>query len=253
MQSHETDFLLNPETHQAPARRKEEADSAAGAEALIHGRTDTLTPSAVMHLQKTAGNEAVTSAIEEQEPSPVKDVVGTGGGSPLDRGMRGFMESRLGADFGDVRIHTDAKASESARSVQAYAYTVGNDVVFQSGKYEPESESGRRMLAHELTHVVQQRSGPVAGAPAAGGIKISHPSDSFEQAAESNANRVMASAHAEPVGAGSISPSVQREAEEEEVQGTFVQRAEAEEEEVQGTFVQRAEAEEEEGEGGPQG
>jgi hypothetical protein len=265
MQSHETDFLLNPESHQAPARRKDDADSAVGAEALIHGRTDALTPSAVMHLQKTAGNEAVTSAIEEQEPSPVKDVVGTGGGSPLDRGTRGFMESRLGADFGDVRIHTDSKASESARSVQAYAYTVGNDVVFQSGKYEPESESGQRMLAHELTHVMQQRSGPVAGTPAAGGIKISHPSDSFEQAAESNANQVMASAHGESVGAGSTSPSVQREAEEEEVQGTFVQRAEEEkeeevqgtfvqraedekEEEVQGTFVQRAEAEEEEGE-----
>jgi hypothetical protein len=248
MQSHETDFLLNPESHQAPARRKDDADSAAGAQALIQGRTDALTPSAVLHLQKTAGNEAVTSAIEEQEPSPIKDVVGTGGGSPLDRGTRGLMESRLGADFSDVRIHTDSKASESARSVQAYAYTVGNDVVFQSGKYEPESESGQRMLAHELTHVMQQRSGPVAGTPAAGGIKISHPSDSFEQAAESNANRVMASAHAEPIGAGSTSASVQREAEEEEVQGTFVQRAE-EEEEVQGTFVQRAEEEEEEVQG----
>jgi hypothetical protein len=104
------------------------------------------------------------------------------------------MESRLGADFSDVRVHTDGKATESARSVQAYAYTVGNDVVFQSDKFSPESESGQRMLAHELTHVVQQRSGPVDGTPAPGGIQISHPSDTFEQAAESSADQVMSSA-----------------------------------------------------------
>jgi hypothetical protein len=193
MQSHENDFLINPESHQAPTRRKDAAESA-GPEALMHGRTDVLTPSAVMHLQKTAGNATVSAALEEQEPSLVRDVVGSGGGSPLDRDTRGFMESRLGADFSDVRVHTDGKATESARSVQAYAYTVGNDVVFQSDKFSPESESGQRMLAHELTHVVQQRSGPVDGTPAPGGIQISHPSDTFEQAAESSADQVMSSA-----------------------------------------------------------
>lgn len=246
MHSHEMDLMLNPETHQSPTVRKDESDSD-GAEALMNGRTDALTPSAVMHLQKTAGNEAVTAAIEEQESSPVKDVVGSGGGSPLDRDTRGFMESRLGADFGDVRVHTDSKAAESARSVQAYAYTVGSDVVFQSGKYEPDSESGKRMLAHELTHVVQQRSGPVAGTEAPGGIKVSHPSDSFEQAAESSADRAMSSAQPAPIAAGAPA-SVQREGEqEEEVQGTFVQRSgEEDEEEVQGMYVQRAGEEEEE-------
>src|SRR2546428_9001298 len=133
------------------------------------------------------------------------------------------MESRLGADFSDVRVHTDGKATESARSVQAYAYTVGNDVVFQSDKFAPDSDSGQRMLAHELTHVVQQRSGPVAGTPAPGGIQISNPSDSFEQAAESTAERVMLSpAIAAPTAAPA---SVQREGEEEEeLQGAFVQR-----------------------------
>src|SRR5437773_7944920 len=172
MQSHDTDFLLNPEGHQAPARRKDEGE-AAGPEALMNGRTDALTPAAVMHLQKTAGNASVSAALEEQEqPSLVKDVVGSGGGSPLDRDTRGFMESRLGADFSDVRVHTDGKAAESARSVQAYAYTVGNDVVFQSDRYAPDSDSGQRMLEHELTQVVQQRSGPVDGTPAAGGIEV---------------------------------------------------------------------------------
>jgi len=244
MQSHETDFLVNPESHQAPARRKDEAE-AAGPEALMHGRTEALTPSAVMNLQKTAGNATVAAALEEQEPSPVKDVVNSGAGAPLGDETRDFMESRLGADFGDVRVHTDSKASESARSVQAHAYTVGNDVVFQSGKYEPESDSGRRMLAHELTHVVQQRSGPVAGTAAPGGIKVSHPSDAFEQAAESSADRVMGGAVPMP---GATTPaSIQREDDDEAVQGIFAQR-EAEDEdqdELQGFFVQREASEEE--------
>ena len=250
MQSHENDFLINTEGRQAPALRKDAGDSS-GAEALMHGRTDALTPAAVMHLQKTAGNATVSAALEEQqEPSLVKDVVGSGGGSPLDKDTRGFMESRLGSDFSDVRVHTDAKAHDSARSVQAYAYTVGSDVVFQSGKYEPESDSGKRMLAHELTHVVQQRSGPVAGTPAPGGIQISHPSDRFEQAAESTADRVMSSSPAAPSASVAAAPaSVQRQGEEEEeqVQGLFVQReGEEEEEQVQGAFVQREAAAEEE-------
>ena len=232
MQSHDTDFLINSESHQAPTRRKEEADSA-GADALIHGRTDALTASSVMHLQKTAGNASVTAALEEQEPSLVKDVVGSGGGSPLDKETRGFMESRLGADLSDVRIHTDGKASESAKAVQAYAYTVGSDVVFQSGKYDPGSDSGKRMLAHELTHVVQQRSGPVDGTPAAGGIKISDPSDRFERAAETNADRVMSSAA--PVAVATAPASVQRAEQEGGPEGEP-----EEEESVQPLSMQRA-------------
>src|SRR5437867_7691018 len=246
MQSHDTDFLLNPESHQAAARQKDQSE-AAGPEALMNGRTDALTPAAVMHLQKTAGNASVSAALEEQEqPSLVKDVVGSGGGSPLDRDTRGFMESRLGADFSDVRVHTDARASESAQSVQAHAYTVGSDVVFQSGKYAPESDSGKRMLAHELTHVVQQRSGPVDGTPAGGGIRISNPADRFEQAAESSADRVMSSnSVASP--ATAVAAGVQRQSdEEEELQGSYIQRQADEEEELQGNFVQRQEDEEEE-------
>jgi hypothetical protein len=65
MQSHENDLLINPESHQAPTRRKDAAESA-GPEALMQGRTDVLTPSAVMHLQKTAGNATVSAALEEQ-------------------------------------------------------------------------------------------------------------------------------------------------------------------------------------------
>ena len=66
------------------------------------------------------------------------------------------MESRFGHDFSQVRVHRDAKAAESARAVNALAYTVGEDVVFGTGQYAPGSSTGQRLLAHELTHVVRR-------------------------------------------------------------------------------------------------
>jgi hypothetical protein len=80
-------------------------------------------------------------------------------GRPLAPGTRAFMESRFGADFGGVRVHDDARAAESARAVDAHAYTVGRDVVFGSGRYAPGTPRGDRLLAHELAHVVQQSGG----------------------------------------------------------------------------------------------
>jgi hypothetical protein len=107
------------------------------------------------------------------------------------------MESALGHDFGDVRVHTDAAAAGSARAVQAQAYTVGSHVVFGEGRYQPGSTEGRRTLAHELTHVVQQRQGPVDGTPLArsagdtGGLQVSDPGDPFEREAEAVADQVV--------------------------------------------------------------
>jgi hypothetical protein len=80
-----------------------------------------------------------------------------GQGSPLSHPERVFFENRFGADFSEVRIHTNAAAAQTAQDLNARAYTLGNDVVFDSGQYEPGSERGRRLMAHELTHVVQQR------------------------------------------------------------------------------------------------
>ncbi|WP_372743238.1 DUF4157 domain-containing protein [Neptunomonas sp.] len=77
-------------------------------------------------------------------------------GQPLDSMTRAFMEPRFKHDFGGVRVHTDSRAAESARAVSALAYTVGRNVVFGAGQHAPESRAGRRLLAHELTHVVQQ-------------------------------------------------------------------------------------------------
>jgi hypothetical protein len=79
-------------------------------------------------------------------------------GHPLDPATRAFMEPRLGHDFGHVRVHTDAKAAESARAIGASAFTVGSDVVFAAGEYAPQARAGQEIIAHELTHVVQQAS-----------------------------------------------------------------------------------------------
>jgi hypothetical protein len=100
------------------------------------------------------------------------------------------MEAATGHDYGDVQVHTDGAAAASAKSVQAHAYTVGNHVVFGEGRYQPDTAEGRHTLAHELTHVVQQRQGPVDGTDAAGGIKLSDPGDRFEREAESVASKL---------------------------------------------------------------
>ena len=80
-------------------------------------------------------------------------------GRPLDAASRGFFEPRFGADFGAVRVHADSGADASARQINARAYTYGNDVVFGEGQFDPSSSRGRQLLAHELTHVLQQRGG----------------------------------------------------------------------------------------------
>ena len=201
--------------HPATDHHPDAVEGATG-RALQAGRSDTLTRGAVAHLQRAAGNAGVSSLLapEEEQASPVLDVVGSGG-SALDPATRSEMEARLGHDFSDVRVHTDTKASESAKSVQASAYTVGNDVVFGSGAYAPGTDAGKRTLAHELTHVVQQRSGPVDGTPTGEGVSISNPSDRFEQAAERSADSVMSGARADSEPAAAI----QREAAADELAG----------------------------------
>ncbi len=101
-------------------------------------------------VQRRATRE--TGSVEA--PPNVHEVLGSPG-QALDPATRAFYEMRFGHDFGDVRIHTDAKAAESARSVDALAYTAGRNVVFGAGQYTG-TPQGRHLLAHELTHVVQQ-------------------------------------------------------------------------------------------------
>jgi hypothetical protein len=226
------------------AFRSDEAISEPQGRAAAEGRADVLGEAGLMGLQRVAGNTAVSSMVED-DPSPVHDVVSSGG-RPLEPDVRADMETRLGADFGDVRVHDDSAAHRSAQSVNAHAYTVGSNIVFQRDKYDPGSDGGRTMLAHELTHVVQQRTGPVDGTPASGGIKVSDPSDRFEREAAANAERVMApSAPAQPAPTPAPAAAVQRDA-EEAPPPVQRQAPEEEEETAQGSFVQREEEEKEE-------
>jgi hypothetical protein len=92
------------------------------------------------------------------QPPVVHDVLRSPG-QPLDAATRAFMEPRFGHDFSRVRVHADARAAASARAVNAHAYTYGRDIVFDTGRYAPGSAAGQHLLAHELTHVLQQRNG----------------------------------------------------------------------------------------------
>ena len=99
---------------------------------------------------------AAISAASTNTPPPIVHDVLSSPGQPLDTETRAFMESRFGHDFSQVRVHTDERAAESAQSVNALAYTVGENVVFGNGQYTPTTIKGKQLLAHELTHVVQQ-------------------------------------------------------------------------------------------------
>ncbi|HBB32823.1 MAG TPA: hypothetical protein DDZ80_01605 [Cyanobacteria bacterium UBA8803] len=102
---------------------------------------------------------------DQSEPSEVPSVVHEVLNSPghsLSPSIRTFMEPRFGYDFSQVRLHTSPQAAESARAVNACAFTVGRNIVLGAGQYAPETTEGRRLLAHELTHVIQQNTSPMA-------------------------------------------------------------------------------------------
>ena len=131
--------------------------------------------------------QATSSEASSEVPSIVHEVLRSQG-QPLDAETRAFMEPRFGHDFSNVRTHTDGKAAESARSINALAYTVGNNIVFGRGQYAPGATTGDRLLAHELTHVVQQEavgSSSVQAKPA-----IDQPGSTLEREADLMADGV---------------------------------------------------------------
>ncbi|MBQ0985974.1 DUF4765 family protein [Streptomyces sp. F63] len=165
-------------------------------------------PQAIAALQRSAGNAGVVQMLRQAghltererhqhgagcghgagqpgvQRSPVHDVLRSAG-RPLDEPVRTEMEARLGADFSDVRVHTDTVAQRSVAELGARAWTSGNDIAIGPDGADPHT------LAHELTHVIQQRSGAVDGTAGPGGVRVSDPGDRFERAAEANAARVM--------------------------------------------------------------
>lgn len=113
-------------------------------------------------------------------PSSLVSQALSSSGTPLSHGIRGVMEERLGHDFSRVRIHTDEQASRSAVAVNSLAYTVDQHIAFRQGHYDPTTDAGIKLLAHELTHTIQQSS----TSSASGTLEISSPDDAAEQEAD---------------------------------------------------------------------
>lgn len=120
---------------------------------------------------------------------PVVHEVLRSAGQPLDASARTFMESRFGHDFSRVRVHTDSKAAEAAQSVNALAFTVGQNIAFAGNNYSPQSPSGRELLAHELAHTIQQRSS--AATPLQAKLRLGAANEPTEAAADRAAAAVM--------------------------------------------------------------
>ncbi|GIJ56273.1 hypothetical protein Vau01_037890 [Virgisporangium aurantiacum] len=156
----------------------------------------------------STGGQVLRSAAGTAEGVPdgfASSLAGSGSGSSLPDDFRAQAENRLGAGFGDVRVHTDSSAAAAAGQVAANAFTVGSDIYFAAGQYDPGSRDGQQLLAHELTHVTQQGS-----APAGDTGRLSHPGDPAEREATAVAERF----HAGPVGAGTrrrVEPHIQRD------------------------------------------
>lgn len=212
---------LNRATHSRPIR---------GAESLLQ-------------LQRQYGNRYVQRVITlakkakgEAEVAP--EVEGAiqqarGGGQALDSGTRAQMESSFGADFSGVRVHADAQADTLNREMNARAFTSGQDVFFRQGAYNPDSSGGRELLAHELTHVVQQNGDEVRRK-----LTVGQPGDRYEQEADQVAHSVMQQEQ-HPIQKDADEKLVQRQVEEEEEEEPIQAKAED-------SWVQRQGPEEEE-------
>lgn len=147
------------------------------------------------HAQSRAATKQSTRAHDALSypagvPCIVREVLRSPG-APLEPATRSFMEERLGHDFGRVRLHTGATAAESARAVNALAYTVGQDIVVDETSFNVNSEHGAYLLAHELVHTIQQSSAPSAGRTSNAGLRISQANDSSELEADTVARKAL--------------------------------------------------------------
>jgi hypothetical protein len=150
----------------------------------------------ILRLQRTVGNREVTALLQSMPHV-------RGEGRPLSEDLRAGFETRFASDFSKVRIHTGGDAAESARALNADAYAVGQDLVFDTGKFNPQSQSGQHLLAHELAHVVQQSRG--GDAPA-----TFDSSSSIEHGAHDAASQFVQGAEPRAV-SGASSPGIARQ------------------------------------------
>ena len=196
-----------PKPHETAAPSIASQVGNAGIARLVQGEGIDRSGSGPAHLDRE-----IARAIDDRR----------GRGHELDGEARANLEGAMGEDFSDVRVHDDADAHELSTAVSAEAFTTGSDVFFQSGKYDPASSAGQKLLAHELTHVSQQR-----GATPTSDMTVSEPGDASEVEATSLADKVSSA----PSSTSQQTATVSRAAEEEELQTSRLDRAGAEEEE----------------------
>jgi len=144
-------------------------------------------------LHRLYGNQYVQRLVDGQASTPgsavdTKDAVAPGAGRRLDNPVQTEMEGRFGDSLSNVRIHTDTAAGEAARNIGARAFTMGQDIYFGRGAYQPESPQGRGLLAHELTHTIQQRG---SGTGTQHALDVAPPDDPLEQQAERASAAIM--------------------------------------------------------------
>jgi hypothetical protein len=193
----------------------------------------------LLHLQKSFGNRYVqrvmalhrkVAAGADVHPEVEECIQGArGGGQRIDGQVRTRMESAFGSDFGGVRVHTDTRADALNQTLNARAFTTGQDIFFRQGAYNPGGSSGRELLAHELTHVVQQNRDEIQTK-----LTVGQPGDRYEQEADSVARAVIRQEQAippQPPDNSGVRRQMEEE-EEEELQAT-VQREKEEEEALQ--------------------
>jgi len=151
----------------SPSSDRTEAEAESAADRVMQAEPSNPESRIQINRQTVEGQRSAPISMSKQPdssgrdedslaPQSVRDTLGAAG-KPLDQDSRAFMESRFQHDFGRVRIHDDAQAAASARSINALAYTSGERIAFAAGQYDAHSESGKRLLAHELDHVVQQK------------------------------------------------------------------------------------------------
>ena len=203
---------------------------------------------AVLRLQKQVGNRAVQRLLAQRKGEEGFDLdddtanrinQARGSGQALDSTVQKQMSQSMGYDFSNVRVHTSAESDELNQQLSAKAFTTGADIFFKQGEYDPHSGSGQELLAHELTHVVQQGTGRVGGS--GGGMTVRPAGDVFEQEADALAKQTVTPGSDS---AAQTTGGIQRQGEEEEIQTKALQRQE-DEEEIQMKVLQHQEEEEE--------
>lgn len=185
--------MMKPEPGKEPAGQdpaEQEADAAAELVAAGRHAGSMVAPRAGPACPACRGQQSGCARCGEGAPAGVDQVL-AGRGRPLEPDTRGWMEHRFGLDLGAVRIHTDAAAAASAKAMGAEAYTVAQHIAFGAGRYAPQTPAGRRLLAHELAHTVQQRGADRAAEPQL--LPKAHPA---EEEAWAGADRVLRGAPA---------------------------------------------------------